>query len=165
MKRKIHKYTEILKQMEGFLVFAPSLFLSFQPHEYSLIDLPKSITNLFVCSLLFHSKILRSNMAARAPTRTTVAHGSATSMVAYSRRRTTPTHIRPTKNAFTSWKVQQNSLPSHLWDTGCASVREFQHLEDIVFLKPRLNFLLHGYWAAAWHLLSKPAYICSPPKI
>lgn len=133
MKIKIHKYIEILKQTEGFLVFAPALFLSFQPHEHSLIDLPKSITNLFVCSVHFRSKILRSNMAARAPTRTTVAHGSATSMVAFSHRRTTPTHIRLTKNAFISWKVQQNSLPFHLLDTGCAFVREFQHLEDIVF--------------------------------
>lgn len=145
-------------------MLAPSLFLSFQPHEHSLIDLPKSITNLFVCSLPFRSKILRSNMAARAPTRTTVAHGSATSMVACSRRRTTPTHIRLTKNVFTSWKVQQKSLPSHLRDTGCASLREFQHLEGIVFLKPHLNFLLHDYWAAAWHFPSKPAYICSSPE-
>lgn len=114
VKRKIHKYTEILKQTDGLLVFAPSLFVSFQPHEHCLIDLPKSITNLFVCSLPFRSKILRSNMAARAPTRTTVAHGSATSMVACSRRRTTPTHIRLTKNAFTSWKVKQNSLHSQV---------------------------------------------------
>lgn len=114
MKRKIHKYTEILKQTQGFLVSSPSLFVSFQPHVHSLIDLPKSITNLFVCSLPFRSKILRSNMAARAPTRTTVAHGSATSMVACSHRRTTPTHIHLTKNAFTSWKVQQDSLPAQV---------------------------------------------------
>lgn len=115
LKRKIHENREILKQTKGFLVLSPSIFLSIQPDENSLIDLPKSITNLFVCSFPFRSKILRSNMAARAPTRTTVAHGSATSMVACSRRRTTPIHIRLTKNAFTSWKVQQNSLPSICW--------------------------------------------------
>lgn len=71
---------------------------------------PDSITHLFVCALPFSFKIPQAIMAPRAPTRTTVAHGSATSMAGCSRPQTTPTPTRLTRSAFTSWKVKQGFL-------------------------------------------------------
>lgn len=135
---------------KGFSYVPQFFYLSFQTHEHPLIDLPKSITNLSVCSLPFCCKILRSNMAARASTRTTVARGSATSTAACSRRQTTPTRIRPTKSVFTSWKVQQP------WSADQLDALSACWKPCFVLLKPYPVLLLLSFWAAAaWHLLSR----------
>lgn len=50
-------------------------------------------------------------MAAKALTRTTAAHGSATSMVGCSRHQTIQIPTHPTRSAFTSWKVWPRPVP------------------------------------------------------
>lgn len=65
-----------------------------------------------LCSLPLCFQIPRANMAARAPTRMTVARGSATSTEGCSRHQTTPTLTHPTRSVFTSWKVKPGVFPS-----------------------------------------------------
>lgn len=47
-RKKIHKYTEILKQTEGFLVFAPNPF-SILPASWAFTHWSAKINNQFVC--------------------------------------------------------------------------------------------------------------------
>lgn len=60
--------------------------------------------SLFPLSFWFQNP--RAIMAARGPTRTTVARGSATSTAGVSPPQTTQTPIHPIRSVFTSWKVK-----------------------------------------------------------